>query len=275
MQRRFSTWLPHAIGLLPIVLFTAILCVWSRPKVVSPKSPTVVVQNIADSAEAVPLGTVRGRIVLVGANSKPKVLVQQNKAIADPHYCATDGPILDESLIVGPNGGVANVFVYFRDRPKRAPDSMAQPMVIDLQMERCRFQPRALICRTRDTLRVSQLDDIAHNPKFDLAGIIGVSELLKGRVCDLRFPVAQPRSVEFVCATHSWMSGHILVVDHDYAVLTTDSGEFELTDVPAGKQILNFCHERTHLETRTVFVSPDQVTDLGDIELDNRFLDRP
>jgi len=49
--------------------------------------------------------------------------------------------------------------------------------------------------------------------------------------------------VKIECSVHPWMTAWFFVSENPYAVVTDENGNFELTDVPAGKYTIEVWHE--------------------------------
>jgi len=120
----------------------------------------------AASAVAADWGTLKGRFVLDG-DVGPAAKIKANK---DPEYCGKQN-LVDQSIVVGDGGELANVFVYlYLKRGKSVeihPDLKAvgsEPVVFD--NKGCRFEPHATVLRTGQTLQVHNSDPVAHNTNF-------------------------------------------------------------------------------------------------------------
>jgi hypothetical protein len=74
----------------------------------------------------------------------------------------------------------------------------------------------------------------------------------KGRTIPVTF--SRPEIVRINCDLHSWMRAWVVVADHAFYALTTDSGEFTLPPVPPGKYVLRLWHETLGTTTRDVTV---------------------
>ena len=161
--------------------------------------------------------------------------------------CAKNGDIPDESLIVNPdNGGVKNVFVYMRKRPawldgKSEWDSSQEPALID--QEFCVFKPHALVARP-GKLRMKNSDAVPHNVVDSLPGSNFNPTLGANGSGEATLASAELQPYPCTCAIHGWMTFYLLVVDHPYAAVTDENGNFEIRNLPAGTHTFRIWHER-------------------------------
>ena len=208
-----------------------------------PESPAVPFQWVA----------LRGRITLPNT-PRPSTIT----ATTDKEFCEKDGPLVDESLIVGRTGGVKNVVVWLRpdssNRNEPFPRDRVYPFlaatppverVIDQPC--CQFVPRITAARAGDMLVVRNSAKVAHNVNMSAGDenphlVFNVNIPSAG---DKRFgPVAAQRTpIPFKCDIHPWMKGFVRVFDHPYFAVTDDDGNFELRDAPAGNWRLVVWHE--------------------------------
>ncbi|MCH8809903.1 MAG: hypothetical protein IH993_08745, partial [Proteobacteria bacterium] len=110
-------------------------------------------------------GTFTGRVLVKGTLKPRAALVLKGKAPRDPTVCAADGTIPDES-VEGKNGGLKNVFIYLRKAPKNGKDHAGHEQKEDFDQKGCRFDPRAMIVRTKTPIIVKNSDPANHNVKI-------------------------------------------------------------------------------------------------------------
>ena len=134
-----------------------------------------------------------------------------------------------------------DAIVYFR--PKAA--LQAVPVTPSQQMSTVRkqFTPRVLATTVGSEVRFPNQDPILHNAfststnnAFDV-GLYGQGD---GQVVTFQ----HAGYVRVYCNVHHSMIGHILVLDTPYFVRPDTSGNFHLTDLPAGDGDLVVWHER-------------------------------
>jgi len=66
--------------------------------------------------------------------------------------------------------------------------------------------------------------------------------------------IEKPEAVEVKCDVHGWMLGWLVATESPYVAVTDDSGNFKLTDVPAGTYTVEVWHEKLGKSTQKVTV---------------------
>ncbi len=189
-------------------------------------------------------GSLRGRIVLDGP-----IPLRPNLAEKGAAACVVKA-IPDETIIVGKNGGLKNCFVYLYQRegtPLIHPKlKTATRKKVELEAKECRFVPHTLIIKTNQRLNVISRDAFEHSiHTFPIrnAGVNMVVPVRDQQGIDLKFSTAEPLPMTVVCDLHPWMSAKLFIVDHPYAVLTDENGNFNIERLPAGPLTFRIWHE--------------------------------
>ena len=206
---------------------------------------TLVALTMVVSASGADWGTLQGRFVLDGDIGKPGA-VNVNK---DTEFCGKHD-LVDETIVVGDGGELANVFVYlYLKRGKSVdihPDLESpgdEPVVVD--NKGCRFDPHVVVLRTGQTLEIRNSDaGIAHNTNLTPTQNPGFNQIV---------PNDSPISKVFMkresypspvgCNIHPWMKGHILIRDNPYMAASGADGSFVIENIPAGEHEFIFWHE--------------------------------
>ncbi len=197
-------------------------------------------------AAAAQWGTLTGRLVFAGTPPTPQpVQVHQ-----DTPYCGQQ-QLVDETLVVGQEGSLANVFVYLyvqRGQSVEVHPDLAPPPTepVVLENKGCRFQPHACLVRTGQTLEIRNADvGIGHNtnaqalltnPKFN-EQVSHATPILK------TFKKSEPYPIELACNVHPWMKGYVLIRDNPYMAVSDATGHFKISKLPAGQHPFIFWHE--------------------------------
>lgn len=179
-------------------------------------------------------GNLTGKFVYDGAPPQPKPL-DVNK---DLECCKVKHK--DESLMVGPDGGIANVIVYLRTpKVKVNPEYEATAKDnVDLDNRDCHFVPHVLVMRTTQTLLIKNTDMCSHNTNISVLGGQGINPLIAAsQEVPFKFARQSTLPAKVNCNIHPWMSAHVLPRDNPYFAVTGPDGSFEIKDLPAGGEL--------------------------------------
>jgi hypothetical protein len=191
-------------------------------------------------------GTLKGRFVYAGDPPAPTAL-QANK---DTEVCGASGPLMDNSLLVGPDKGIANIVIYAR--AKRVHDSAAplpadnelEPLVFD--QKDCMFLTHVLACQVNHKIDIRNSDPVGHNTKIDPQKGVPINPVLPAHANIPYTPTAEealPAPVS--CSIHPWMRAYVLPRNDKYFAVTKSDGSFEIPNLPAGEEVeLQVWHER-------------------------------
>ena len=226
---------------------------------------------IVANTAAAQTGSVKGSFIYKGEPPTLEPLII-NK---DQQACGKAQP---QKLLVDPaTKGVANIFIWIaRVNEKDIPSELKKPKEAEVVIDQkdCVFLPHCLIARAGQTLKMLNGDPVAHNVRAtmlrngafnytvapnDREGV--ESELKRGEI------LPQP----VVCDIHPWMQAHVLVVDHPYAAVSNEKGEFTIEGLPPGKYDFKLWHETSgyvkHDDVENVEVKAGAPTDLGKLEI--------
>ena len=150
-------------------------------------------------------------------------------------------PAFQETVISGPDGSLANVFVELQGAFPST-EAPTEPVVVDQRA--CIYRPRVVGLRIGQPLRVRNSDPGLHNVHGVSPGSDGfnVGQPMAGMVDEFR-----PKDegiLRLQCDVHVWMVAFVAVVSHPYFAVTGPAGTFEIHDVPEGTHTLRAWHER-------------------------------
>lgn len=200
---------------------------------------------------------VTGRVRVTSKVSPPPPLVKSGTSPVDSSVCAKESDIPDLSLVIGKDGGLANVFVYLYGREElKRPDEKAVSEPAVLSCRECQFFPHALVMSTKQKLRVRNEGLVSVNTQFGTFrnGTSNFS-LAPRSENEQSFKRSEPLPFKVKDAIHSWASAWILPLDHECAAVTDKDGKFEFL-APAGKRTIFVWHERA----RRAGLSRDRIT---------------
>ncbi len=196
--------------------------------------------------------------------------------------CCGKYDIRDEGVMVGPNGGLANVFVYVRSKVAKIhpeAEKAAGPRVT-LDNRDCIFIPHCMtIWYPKQEFYVVNSDPIAQNVAFSPLGDKPANFVLAaapGPNIDAtwKFKFKQTVPFKIICNYHPWESAYMLPRDVPYMAVTAADGTFRIANLPARKIEFQFWHERPgYVDTPKwpkgrleVTIQPG-VNDIGEVKL--------
>jgi plastocyanin len=198
-------------------------------------------------------GTINGTIRFTGRRPVRKPIdMSEDPACVEAHQ----GKPYDESVVVNPHGGLANVFVYIKSglegKKFAAPST---PVVID--QKGCWFHPRVMGIQTGQTLQVTNSDPVTHNihPLAQINREWNHSQGQGDAPLERRF-LKPEIMIRVKCNIHSWMHAFIGVVEHPYFAVSGSDGTFEIRNVPPGDYVVEAWQEKLGTQEQKVTVKP-------------------
>ncbi len=191
-------------------------------------------------------GDLKGRIVVEGTVPEAAKL-DVNKDVA---VCGRM-PLFDESLKVGPDGGLANVVVCLMQSRTKTQTPEVHPSYANLvetipvlDNNACRFEPHVTVMTTAQKLRITNTDQVGHNANIQSLKNAANPNIPPGGEIEIAMKGADTAPVKVVCGAHPWMTSILLVRDEPYVAISAETGEFEIKNLPDGEWTFVFWHER-------------------------------
>ena len=243
--------------------------------------------NAADAPAA--WGTVLGRITFDGDEAPLRVVPLRGPHVrvapppGNPNGVPVPQYIVEDSLLVGENRGLANAFVYLRSKPSRVhpADEKAPPRKITLSAGKLRLEPHALFARRGDTLVMKNTGREPLNIKMHGNSEFNMVVPAEGNrewKLDGSNSLPQPLDSNIL----QWMRGYLLIRDDSYNSISNERGLFVIANLPLGEPLnLQLWHERagylrnitstTGHKTSPVgqlkITLTEEVTDLGEFQV--------
>jgi len=171
-------------------------------------------------------------------------------------------PPLANDVVVGPDGGLANVFVYVKEglEGMEFPTS-SQEVVLD--QDGCLYHPRVLGVQVGQDLTIRNSDGFLHNinasPSTNRP--FNVSQPV---VMDTRRSFSAPEvMIPVRCNVHGWMTAFIGVLSHPYHAVSGPDGSVALQGLPPGDYVIEAWHERYGVVTQNVTVATGETAALS------------
>lgn len=202
-------------------------------------APVVATPAVAPAPVAAPApaetGTLKIKFVYEGDAFEPEKL----KATADPNFCGKFDLPNERLLVNKENKGIKNIVVYMYvkgDDDGGAP--AAEPKTHVLANKNCRFEPRVVVARKGDTLKVTNPDDVSHNANLQFWENAQANPLIPaGGEHSVELEKAEPAASLVSCSIHPWMQARVFVFNHPYAAVSDENGELTIEGLPAGEEI--------------------------------------
>ncbi len=168
--------------------------------------------------------------------------------------CVPGPGAVSERLVVGPGGGLQNVFVYVKaGLGQRTYAVPATPVMLD--QKGCQYVPHVFGVQIGQTFKVANSDTALHNvhamakvnPAFNFgqpAKVPPVDRVFK-----------QPElGIQIKCDVHGWMNAYAHAVAHPFFAVTKADGSFEIKGLPAGTYTIEAWHETLGAQSQSVTV---------------------
>ena len=180
-------------------------------------------------------GRITGKVTVAGLAPKLANL----PVTRDLKTCGTSKP--DESLEVGPGGGVKNAVLWLLDGPK--PKKGDKPKAI-LDQKQCEFTPHIVVLPVGGTLEIVNGDKLFHNVHARDADKTVFNYAMPVPNHVIPRPMKAPALLRVTCDVHPWMRAWVDVLPTTAFAVTDESGTYTIADVPPGKYKLKLWHER-------------------------------
>ena len=208
-----------------------------------------------EGATAGPTGTatIAGTVKLEGRAPENPII-----DMSEEPKCRADYPSAprDPVVVVGPNGGLADVFVYVKAGlpPDAHYPAPATPVVIDQQG--CLYHPRVFGIMVGQALEIKNSDPLLHNIKAmgKANRPFNISQPAANMTTERTF-TAPEVMLPFECNVHGWMHAWAGVLPHPFFATTGPDGAFAIHNLPAGTYTIEAWHPKYGTDTVTVTVA--------------------
>lgn len=210
---------------------------------------------VADGPRGAALVAVAGRVTLDGPAPLPQFLAPAGGPNCGHHHA----PPKDESILVAPGGGLANVIVSVSaGLPEgKTYDRPAKPAVLD--QRDCKYLPRVVPMQVGQALVAKNSDPFFHNVHTNSRRNkpVNVAQPQPDPVGLKLKSVETAETFKVTCDLHPWMIAWVAAFEHPYFGVTDDKGAFNIPPLPAGTYTLRAWHERLGTVEQQVQVGVD------------------
>lgn len=171
---------------------------------------------------------IKGKVVLEGEAPEQEEI---NMAAEAKCAAAHADPVLDESIVAGENGELANVVVSIvaPEGKELGGEVPKKPAVLD--QVGCQYTPHVLAMMVGQEMIVKNSDPFLHNVHSLALDNMGFNFGQPNKNPGQKPPGGPPKVAErFVikCDVHPWMLAHVNVFDHPFFAVTKEDGTFEI-----------------------------------------------
>jgi plastocyanin len=184
---------------------------------------------------------ITGRIDYAGAPRKAAAINMDSvPACARQHA----KPALDDSVIIAPDGDLANVYVWVKSGLPNtqwpAPNGNAR-----IDQVGCIYLPHVVAIQAGQGVEFTNHDPTNHNihPVPQLNAEVNRIQAPQGEPLLERFPLPEV-GILIKCNVHPWMRAWVHVAPHPYFSLTGTDGAFKISNLPPGNYVLEAWHEK-------------------------------
>jgi hypothetical protein len=200
---------------------------------------------VADAA------TLGGTIKFEGAG--PKMAPVQMGA--DP-YCASQHPTpqMDEEVVLGPGGELANVIVFVKDVQGSYPPP-STPAVLD--QKGCHYVPHVSAVQVNQPIQIKNSDATLHNVHAmpEVNSQFNEGQPVQNMVSTKKFDKVEMKPFRIKCDVHGWMKSYMAVLPHPYHSVSQTNGTFSIANLPPGSYTLVAWHEKFGQQEQQVTVA--------------------
>ncbi len=173
-------------------------------------------------------GSIEGTVEFIGTT------IPQDKTFtvsSEPKYCGKT--LRTEKYLISPEKKIKNVVVYLRGikSGKAIPEQ-----TVNVSELKCAFVPHVALGFTGNKFVAKNEDPVLHTIHVyaSVNGRTLYSIGLPEQGADVKKTLTRPGAMELNCDCHPWMVGYVYILDHPYAALTNERGEFVIENIPPG-----------------------------------------
>jgi hypothetical protein len=198
----------------------------------------------AGSLRGADWGDLEGKFVYDGMVPEAKKLDTSKDAA-----CCGAFNVVDESLVVDKDGGIANILVYVITKDVAVHPEAASNIekVVKLDNKGCRFEPHILpLWYTEQTLTITNNDNCGHNTNIAIPADLTINPLMPmgGELKDQKCKREARQPYPISCNIHPWMKAYIMPRKSPYFAVSGADGTFQLKNLPVGELQFKVWHER-------------------------------
>ena len=197
-------------------------------------------------------GSVTGKVNFTGTAPQ----MEQVSMAADPVCTGLHSePVYTETVVANANGTLKNVFVYVKEGLE-GQSFPAPTEAVTFDQHGCWYKPHVFGIQVGQPLEIVNSDSTLHN-------VHSLAE--KSKQFNLGMPIQGMKlkktfenpevMAKFKCDVHPWMNAYVGILTHPYYSVTDGEGKYEIKDLPPGKYVIEFWHEKLGAKSQTITVA--------------------
>lgn len=231
-----------AIALIPAVL---VVGCGSGEQAAAPDKQAETAPAAAPGPAATGGGTIAGSAKYVNGDPDAAIAMDADPVCASMH----PGEVHTKKVVTDDAGNLANVFVYVKSglEGKSYPTPSSAHV---LDQAGCQYSPHVSGVQVGQKLVIRNSDPTLHNvhARPTTNKEFNQGQPFQGMELEHTFDRAEVM-VPFKCDVHPWMSSYMAVVDHPFFGVSSEQGDFEIENLPAGSYVLEAWHEEFGTQT--------------------------
>jgi hypothetical protein len=217
-------------------------------------APAASAASAGPVAGATGSASITGKIVFEGA-----VPASEKFKMSADAFCAKahPGDVSRDEILVGPDKGLANVFVYVKSGISGTYPPPATAATID--QKGCRYAPHVFGVVAGQSIDILNSDPTLHNIHSlpEKSEPFNLAMPVQGMKYTKRFDNPEVM-VRIKCDVHGWMSAYCGVLSHPFFAVTAADGTYTIKNLPAGTYTLEAWHEKLGTQTQQVTVGAQE-----------------
>jgi plastocyanin len=197
-------------------------------------------------------GTVAGKVTYTGSPARQRIIDMGGEP-----SCAAQHPtpLKGETVVTGPDNGLANVVVYVSAGAND--EGQAPQQAVVLEQKGCQYIPHVVPVHTNQEVQIVNHDPVLHNihPLAKANREWNRSET-SGSSIGVKFDKAEFIPVK--CNVHPWMRGWLAVLNTSHYDISKEDGSYRLVNLPPGKYTLAAWHEAYGIQTTEVIIGGNE-----------------
>lgn len=180
-------------------------------------------------------GSIEGVAAFAGATIPQDEMLNIS---SDVKHCGKSIPA--EKFLISADRGIKNVVVFIENinSGKRMP---TEGLVV--ANKDCRFVPHVSVGFKGNEYTTINSDEMFHNIHTYLGDRTMYNIGLSNKDSSATKRIGKTGIMEMTCDAHPWMRGYAYLLDHPYATVTNENGEFVIKDIPPGVYNIVAWHE--------------------------------